>query len=227
MTNVCKSGLMANLRTAISADHDAIERTPFSIAMLNGSLSRLEYATNLVQMLAIHEKLEDLCESSSTLAPFFWQPMRRTEAITKDLAALDSAAVDSAALNSSGQIGNLLTSTREMVEQIQQWFDDSPISLIGCIYILEGSRMGSLVLAKPLASCLGISGQPGTGIDYHIDGARDVPQRLKEWKQIVEDQNFDQADADAISNCATQFMHLLNLMYLELPAGTSSSRHVA
>lgn len=222
MTQTATLSLTARLRKSISAEHDAIEQTPFSVALINGGLSRDVYALNLAQMLRIHHALEDRCEADSAFDAYFSAGMRRQEVIRRDLKQLgfDPHSID------------LLDETQVIVRDISERHAVCPLSLLGGIYVLEGSRMGSMVLAKPLAKCLQISGMPGSGIDYHVAGARETPARLKLWKQKVDQANFDSHVAGQIEAFAVSFMKGLLDLYAAMPIPDpaipeSNNRHVA
>ena len=199
--------LTTSLRGCIAAEHEAIEQTPFSIQLMTGTLSRDSYALNLAQMFHIHNSIESLAASTQRLRPFFMNEMRRADMALQDLTVLGYEL---------GQFP-LLPETARCVEHIDAAAQDCPETLIGGIYVLEGSRMGSLVLAKPLARCLQISGAPNSGIDYHIAGAADVRGRLKAWKEVVDTTPFDAATTLKIVAFARQFMVDLLEMYRAIP----------
>jgi heme oxygenase len=209
--------LTARLRHSIAAEHEAIERTPFSVALMSGRLGRETYVINLAQMHRIHTVFESLCGSQPELTPYFHDAMRRADVIAGDVAQLgfDLTAIET------------LPETERIVSSIEDHHARRPLSLLGGIYILEGSRMGSLVLAKPLAKCLQVSGMPGTGIDYHVDGARETPARLKQWKHEVDQAGFDEATADDIAAFAVVFMRGLLELYAAIPAPETANRSVA
>jgi len=209
--------LTARLRKSIATEHEAIERTPFSMALMAGDLQRETYVTNLVQMHRVHRTFEDLCGGQAKLTPYFTDSMRRADVLARDIAQLG---YDQASFG-------ILPETHRIVTEIKQSNTAQPLSLLGGIYILEGSRMGSMVLAKPLSKCLQISGLPGTGIDYHVDGARETPVRLKQWKQRVDQADFEESIAADIEAFAVMFMQGLLDMYAAMPMSGSVNRIVA
>lgn len=209
MTHSTEANLTTRLRQRIANEHEAIEQTPYSVALMRGTLTRNNYALTLAQMFYVHEKLEVLAQDRDELQPFFLPEMVRSTVILRDLNRLDFKLNDFSKLRE----------TSRMTQTFERQVIDCPLSMIGGLYVLEGSRMGSLVLAKPLVKCLGISGAPDSGIDYHIDGAREVPMRLKTWKQLVDQTAFEPSTAAAIEEFAGSLMRQLLDLYVAIPDG--------
>lgn len=216
MTSTINLSLTTRLRNCIAVEHEAIERTPYSLALMQGTLTRRSYAFALAQMFNLHETLEILAKQTTLLNPFFLPEMYRASVIARDLSRLGFELQQFA----------VLPETARMTEALRKQFVDCPLSMIGGLYVLEGSRMGSLVLAKPLSNCLGISGGPDSGIDYHVDGAREVPMRLKLWKKQVDDTVFDPHTTAAIERFASTLMKNLLQVYAAFPVA-EAARNIA
>jgi len=198
---------MEQIRAAISKSHVAIEKTDFSKAMLSEYIHPMDYARGITQLWYVHNALESGIAKNADLESFFTPDMVRTPTIVRDLSALRYR-LDSM---------DALLETRTIVATLQSWSKDLPFALLGCIYILEGSRMGSLVIAKFLSIALG--NQPGSslGIEYHIEGASATPMRVRNLKEQIERAELSQSQADAVKLGAVEFMSLLNEMYNALP----------
>lgn len=207
MTPANPPSLTARMRGCIAAEHEAIEQTPFSIQMMTGTLTREIYALNLAQMFHIHSSIESLAAAASEMQPFFSAEMERAAVAARDLNSLGFDVDDF----------EVLPETTQCIDSIEKSAAESPMSLIGGIYVLEGSRMGSLVLAKPLAKCLQISGAPQSGVDYHIAGAGEVRGRLKIWKEAVDGSPFDYKTSECIVAFARTFMIGLLEIYRAMP----------
>jgi len=198
---------MEQIRAAISKSHVAIEKTDFSKAMLSEYIHPMDYARGITQLWYVHNALESGIAKNADLESFFTPDMVRTPTIVRDLSALGYR-LDSM---------DALLETRTIVATLQSWSKDLPFALLGCIYILEGSRMGSLVIAKFLTQALG--NQPGSslGIEYHIEGASATPMRVRNLKEQIERAELSQSQADAVKLGAVEFMSLLNEMYNAIP----------
>ena len=199
--------VMNLVRSAISASHFQIEQTDFSKGMLNGTMNPTDYSRGLVQLWDIHFALESSVAKCPEIALFFSNEMIRTETILRDLKTFGFDKSRFASMNETDAI----------VDQIQTWERTTPYALLGCIYILEGSRMGSLMIAKPLGASLGIP--PGTtaGLEYHTEGAATTPLRLRRFKETVDGAGLDAAHETDLIQGAVKFMEMLNLLYAALP----------
>lgn len=209
--------IMNQIRELIAHDHNAIERTPYSIALVSSQITKQDYLFSMAQMHAVHQALEIACDSCPQLQPYFTDAMRRSTTIERDLAHFESKLADF----------NVLPQTLAIVTQLTEWAVAAPLTLVGCIYILEGSRMGSLMLARPIAAALGVTPADGNGIDYHTEGARETPGRLKLWKEQVSAAGFTPEEESDIATGAGDFMKMLTRLYEVLPAGKTIGRQAA
>ena len=199
--------VMNLVRSAISASHFQIEQTAFSKGMLDGSMTATNYSRGLVQLWHVHGALESIATSCTEVSGFFTKEMIRTETIRRDLQAFGFN------LDSFGK----MIETIAIVEQMKDWALKSPYAILGCIYILEGSRMGSLMIAKPLGHTLGLASGEVAGIEYHTEGAVSTPMRLRSFKEKVDQAGLG-ADAETeLIQGAVRFMDLLNTLYAALP----------
>lgn len=198
--------VMNIVREAISESHYQIEQTPFSKGMMNGSITRSEYSRGLVQLWHIHDEIEQLIHRTNSISDYFTPEMVRTNSISRDL-------------NAFGFGTNSFPPMREtlaIISQIRDWAIEKPFALLGCIYILEGSRMGSLVIAKPLSRTLGLAQGQIAGIEYHLEGAAQTPARLRAFKEKVDQSSLSVQEANDLTEGAVRFMELLNDLYAGL-----------
>jgi hypothetical protein len=97
-----------------------------------------------------------------------------------------------------------------------------PAALVGALYVLEGSRMGSMMIGRQLAKAWQIPPVPGQGLDYHLDG---IATRGAEWKAFraaVDTHPAVQAVAEAVLQLATATMDGLLVLYSGLPVAEAS-----
>lgn len=195
--------LMENIKHAIQESHDAIEQTAFAEGMMNATITLEAYTFYLRQMLAIHEALDPLIDRSPLCD---WVPptAKRTAAIQQDMTYLDSLSLSHA----------VLPATREIVLTLQQSYEAEPLSLLGHVYILEGSRMGSRVIAKPLQGLLGI---PSEALHYHLDHFEIQPRILREFRNRLNQGIHSARQQEVIQTTAVTFMNQLLKLYGELP----------
>jgi len=204
--------LALRLKESIQSNHTAIENLALSKAMIGGTVDRDSYTMLLSQLRHIHEVLEADLASHGELASVYKPSMNRTAVLDRDLAALNPVAVPP---EMPIEITGLTIGT------IARWNANAIWSLIGCLYVFEGSRMGSMALARPIAKALGLAAEPGQGIDYHLDGIR---ERGRNWQQFRADLHAagltPEQEADVLTG-ADVTMQMLCGLYAEISARMS------
>ncbi len=162
------------IRQAIRDSHDAIEGLPISKAMLEGTLDRATYVQLLQLLKPIHQAIEQAAAVLQDILPpcTFGRP--RSECIKKDLAYFGAQETHS-----------MSEEVLDLRRQFEEWSERRRAALLGAIYVIEGSRMGSMVLARSLAQTFGVSPTPGNGLDYHVDGMADLPRKWGQFKGMM------------------------------------------
>lgn len=204
--------VMNLVREAISESHYQIEQTPFSKGMMNGAITRSEYSRGLVQLWHIHYEIERLIHCTKSVSDYFTPEMVRTTSISRDLNAFGFG------INSFPPMKETLA----IIGQIRDWAIEKPFALLGCVYILEGSRMGSLVIAKPLSKTLGLAQGQTAGIEYHLEGAGQTPARIRAFKEKIDQSVLAVKETENLTEGAVRFMELLNDLYAQLLTDDSS-----
>jgi heme oxygenase len=162
--------LPQRLREAIAQDHTAIEELPLSKAILEARIDKRAYCELLSQLWYVHADLERLLTPAGELTGLVEKSMYRTHTLSHDLAALEM------------EVSAIQPATAQLLQEMREAAAESPWSLLGCVYVLEGSRMGSMVLVKPLSTALGIELRPGSGLDYHLEGIENRPRTWAKFK---------------------------------------------
>lgn len=156
------------LRQATGTIHARIEQLPLCQEMLRGCVSRSDYTQLLQSLYHVHAAYEDRVERCPALQQVWPQTPSRAAAITRDLHALGA---------SPGQRPERITDWIHQVEALGH-----PVAWAGVGYVLEGSRMGSRVLVRPLAEALGVPPRLGVGLDYHLDSGTDPRGN---WQSVI------------------------------------------
>ncbi len=207
---------MQRVREAISQSHDAIEQTDFAKSLLDGRITRPAYGVYLNQIWHIHQALEQSLAACDRVAAYCTPAMIRTAVIARDAAAMGQR-IDA---------NHKLPTTRDIESHLKTWATESPFSLLGCLYILEGSRMGSLMIAKPLAKALGLSELTAdrsiVGVEYHLEGAAETPRRVRQFKTDIDAANLNAADERALTSGACTFIEMLKRLYDALPVADTA-----
>ncbi len=208
---------MQRVREAIAASHTAIEQTDFAKSLMDGRIKRSAYGIYLNQIWHVHHALERSIADCGEVQSFLQSDMIRTPTIARDAAILD------AQISTSQR----LPATLAIEMQIELWRVQSPLALLGCLYILEGSRMGSLMIAKPLAKALQLSETNAErsilGIEYHLEKASETPRRVKQFKFEIDAANLSDSQEQELSRGACVFMNMLMKLYEVLPVNLPST----
>ncbi len=197
------------VRQAIAPAHVAVEQTAFARGMVAGTLDRAGYCLGLRQLMHLHAALEGALEGAAddptVRAVYAADRMARTHVAARDLAAL-------------GHPADAADDAAPVVSRLGEAFAAmSPAGLVGALYVLEGSKMGSLILARSLGKCLGVArGEPG--LDYHAEGAA---TRVPDWQRFrgaVAGADWTPAAADEVVAGAVAVMDGLVELYAAVPA---------
>jgi heme oxygenase len=204
---------VASLRDALNIGRRRIARTPFAIAMSEGTISSDEYASALVQLRAIHDSLETAFDRNHDSLGRLDHSMRRTAALDRDLQHWDFA-VDELAQ---------LPATVEIVRQIDGWSLEAPWRLLGALYVLEDWRMSSRSLIGTLAAGLGVAPELGAGLDYHAENSEVQPLNWRLFKESLEAAPLSAEARDEICDAARSTMEQLVLLYKSLPLAQAAA----
>ena len=209
--------LMEEVRNLIAVDHDRIEKTNISIAMMASTISRSDYAFGLAQLWHVHHAIEQSIDLCPELSEYFADEMRRTATIVRDLKTFGA------------EIGNqaVLPATNAAIAMICSWAGSTPFALLGALYVMEGSRMGSLVIARPLAKALGL--QPGSlnGIEYHLEGAANTPARVRSLKESLNTKIVSESQKQQLRDGAVRLMSALLDVYAAIPVSQPTLNPIA
>src|SRR5262245_12746440 len=198
--------LTARLRATLRPTHDRLEELPLTRAMIDGRLPRPLYRRLLAELSHLHEPFEAELGRRPEWAGLFRPEMARAGLLRRDRAALGPGPEDAGPM----------PPTRRLVEHVRLWGSDRPWALLGVLYVLEGSRMGSLLLAGKLAGCLGVPCEPGSGLDYHLDGGAERPKRWQRFKADVDAAPLSPAQQDDVVAAASGVVDRINGLYVEL-----------
>jgi heme oxygenase len=194
--------LSSTLPVAIRETHDRIERLPISLVMAQGTVPRPRYCRLLAQLRRLHLAFEALLADEPTLSVLYHPSMARAGDLLADLRALGGADDD-----------ELTPPAAAFVEKLRSEWAGRPAALAGCLYVLEGSRMGSMFLARPLAKALGVPPLPGRGLDYHVRDMDRRPMLFNQFKAALDALPFGDAEADEVRSAAVETMEALHAIY--------------
>lgn len=211
------------IKAAISATHDAIEKLPFTTALVAGRLSRETYCLLLDQLLVVHSTLEPAIDQQAARAPsalpgvLRYVGMHRQAVLRQDLAYLRDTHLHPNQVRPQ----TILPQTTQLRDVINHWASTTVYQLAGALYIVEGSRMGSLAMAKPLARCLNVPPSEGHGLDYHLHLTAERFAQWKEFKNRLDSHPVSAAERQGIVDAAREMMDGMFAIYAAMPGSES------
>jgi heme oxygenase len=107
-------------------------------------------------------------------------------------------------------------------EALQEEEAVSPWVWAGALYVLEGSRMGSRMLAKTVAAALQLPLRPGLGLDYHLAGLSDGGQTWQEFKAFLENAPVTASESDSFARGVERTFQVMFDVYEELSGATAA-----
>ncbi len=150
------STLMERLRAETRAQHLATEAIPFSSSILDGSLTREAYAGQLAAYVPVHGAIESaVAEGNPALAMVWSDDMMRTPLLASDLAALR---VDTSRTSEATAEGEA------MAAWIAALAARDPVSVLGVLYVMEGSTLGGAVLRHHISRAFDLT---DAGLRYY------------------------------------------------------------
>lgn len=214
-----ESNLADRIRAALAPAHDAVEKTDFATAMAAGRLDRWGYAAVLPPLHGLHGALEARLALPSVAewvgSVYRPETMARTLLVAADLSVLGTPPSNSVAA----------AAVERLAEDFAHWSAARPWALLGPLYVVEGSRMGSMILARRLAETFGVRPEPGVGLDYHVVGLATRPAEWQRFKAALNAITFDRSQQDEIVAAASTTMDGLVEIYGALPGANLESAH--
>ena len=188
------TSIMDHLRDATRGLHKQAESRPLQRAMARGTLPRASYVMYLAQLRHLHAALETALDqpaaSRAGLSELFTEDRRRVPDLDQDLASFN---VDPAEVPA-------LAPTQQFIERIGALLDEDPLSLLGPLYVLEGSTNGGRFLARVLERSLRLGG--GTGLSYMDPYGDRQPEMWASFKRLADALALTSEQADAVTESA-------------------------
>jgi len=188
------TGIMERLRETTRDLHKEAESRPLQRSMARGTLPRGSYAMYLAQLRHVHAALEDALDgvagSSAGLAELFTDERRRVPDLDRDLAAfgIDPAGVP------------VLPPAEAFIADVRELATENPISLLGPLYVLEGSTNGGKFLARVLERSLGL--ESGDGLSYMDPYGERQPEMWASFKRSADATELTPEESDAVIRSA-------------------------
>lgn len=183
--------VMDRLKQGTMEHHARAEGKAFQAAMVQGRITKAQYAAWLGQMLHVHEALEAAIDGARAGTPelrVVGDEHRHSARLKEDLAALGAGAPTP------------LPATKTLVARIQSLGVADPVALLGMHYVLEGSMNGNTYIARAVRRTLGLS--PGTGDRYLDPYGERQRQVWGAWRGSVDGLGLSDQSGDRMLDAA-------------------------
>mgnify|MGYP005846724215 CR=1 FL=1 len=204
------------IRQAIAAAHIAVEATPLASALAHGTIGVGDYIVLLQELHHLHASLESSLVAAALDQPliasiYHPEAMDRAGVILRDLAAFTAIP--------SEQPGQVI---QRISTDFASWAVQKPWALLGALYVMEGSRMGSMMLARSLAKAFSRPAESGFGLDYHVQDMAGRPAAWKQFRKTLADLPFTLEQQGDIIQAAIATMNALVDLYASMAVSPQS-----
>ncbi|HYF13803.1 MAG TPA: biliverdin-producing heme oxygenase [Phycisphaerales bacterium] len=134
-------GFADTLKTSTADAHRHAETRDLQRMLIRGALDDERLAMYLLQLRMIHERLERLLDQNPAIAARIgWSDdSRHSRCLAADVASLAGAAA-----------GAPCAATARLLDEIEAGVSREPASLLGFVYVLEGSMNGNRFIVRSL-----------------------------------------------------------------------------
>ena len=203
--------VMERLRAETADLHASAEGMRFQQNMVKGKLARADYCAWLGQMLHIHRALEAPLRARMTDANFV---ALRDEQMQEPYLLDD---LEWMGIEPGSQ--PTLSATAAMIDEIERVAQESPLSLLGYHYVLEGSNNGNRFIARRLGPALGLDGKGCRYLDPYGEAQR---EKWALFKSDMDGVGFSSAEKDTLVAAARRMFEAIGAISGELAALRSS-----
>lgn len=148
-------GVMDALRERTTEHHERAERHAFQKALASGRLARPAYAENIGQLMLVHAELE---RAIGALRAFD----ARAGAIVEGRLHAGVFADELRYLSVDAGKVRPLAEVAAVIGELRAMAAGEPLSVLGMLYVLEGSTNGGVFIAKAVTRAYGLTGPEGT-----------------------------------------------------------------
>jgi len=157
--------LMEELKASTFPAHARLQTAPYFQALAACQLPLESYVGHLRALSGLHGVLEQALEScpDQRVASVWNRDMRRLPRLLQDLRYFEPRAV--------ADLKEAAGAALKIAESLRLRSMEQPLSLLGSVYVLEGSMLGAVVLRPLYARAFLLTGQEGLSSLYD-DGPR-------------------------------------------------------
>ena len=176
-TAVDSSCVMDRLRSETRPHHDRAEQSGFGSLVMEGGLQMGHYVQHLIAWRRILSHLETaLRRSSDQVVQAVWhEGLAKAPVLDADIDALSPGG-----LHWNDPTAKAVASFLSMIDDLEE---NDPKSLLGVLYVLEGSTMGGSVMKPRIAEQLEL--ESDEGLSYYGVYGKEVGVRFKAFRSTM------------------------------------------
>lgn len=163
--------ILEALKNGTASIHDEIEKNNLTNFIMDGSIDQNQYETLLRQNFKVYKAVEDFVNGRYEMLPLGLKSFagyQKTNALAKDIASFSSLPLPEPMR---------ITGARDEA------------TLVGKLYVIEGSMIGGMMMSKKLESCSNLS-----HVENHHFFNGNINEGLSRWnefKEAVDSLNFN------------------------------------
>jgi heme oxygenase len=218
VANVANDLLSQRLKAETAALHHRLETLPFFQTLQAGALEKIALISWLRCLAVVHAVLERELSRTSH------RRIRTLGALT--VPKIPFLVDDLAAMEANG-LPSVMPALRIAIDFAAEILTAAadPLTLVGCLYVLEGSQIGGLALKPAYGRCLGES---GLQLSYVGCYGGDTEARWDAFRACLDSFALENAEAESVVNAASRcFEQIGNICTALHPYVADSLRHHA
>jgi len=185
------------LKTETRPQHDAAERHELQRALLKGALPQARFVALVGQLMLVHRALASAIrgalESDPILAAMWREAYDQSPRMARDLAHFG---VDPDGVTPT-------PATTAFIDRIGQWAGAAPASLLGPLYVLEGSTNGARYIARAARQAYPV-GADDAGVTHLDPYGERQPEEWADFRARLNALDLDEATQRAIVDAARE-----------------------
>lgn len=208
--------LMEELKAASFLAHSRLHCAPFFVALAACQLPLESYVGQLRALALVHGVLEQaLGDCTDDKVALVWRPdMQKLALIAQDLHYFEQRHVPD--LKAS------VAAAQFVAQRIRLQSIEQPLTLLACLYVLEGSMLGAAVLRPMYARALLL--KDAQGLSYLGGNGADTQSRWQTFKQAMNALELDEAQRQQLVSAAIAFFEQMETIFLALYPFAPESR---
>jgi heme oxygenase len=210
--------LMEELRAASFLAHARLQTAPFFQALAACQLPLESYVGQLRALAVIHSVLEQALDScpDARVAAVWNHGLGRLPRLLQDLRFFEPRAV--------ADLKEAAEAALKTAEGLRLRSMEKPLSLLGALYVLEGSALGAVILQPLYARAFLLTGTEGLSYLHSV-----VPAVYRNWAQYQQRMNglcLSATEREQMTEAANDLFAQLNIVFQALYPFRAESRTV-